>query len=85
MAEEMGISPTSLQRIWAEYTLKPHLVRAHKASNDPDFAVKVEDIIAPEKAPVRFLWREKSGSSPRPKLAGITLEEASRRNHDPLL
>lgn len=57
MAGEMGISHTSVQRIWAEYGLKPHLVRSFKVSNDPDFATKVEDIVGlyldpPEKAVV---------------------------------
>src|ERR1700726_2593562 len=55
MAEEMGISHTSVQRIWAEHGLKPHLVRSFKISNDPDFAAKVGDIVGlyvdpPEKA-----------------------------------
>ncbi len=55
MAEEMGISHTSVQRIWAEYGLKPHLVRGFKVSNDPDFTNKVKDIVGlylnpPEKA-----------------------------------
>ena len=45
MAEEMGISHTSVQRIWHEHGLKPHLVRSFKVSNDPDFAKKVEDIV----------------------------------------
>lgn len=45
MAGEMGISHTSVQRIWHEYGLKPHLVRSFKVSNDPDFAEKVEDIV----------------------------------------
>ena len=45
MAEEMGISHTSVQRIWHEYGLKPHLVRSFKVSNDPDFAEKAEDIV----------------------------------------
>ena len=45
MAEEMGISHTSVQRIWAEHGLKPHLVRSFKISNDPDFVAKVEDIV----------------------------------------
>ena len=47
MAEEMGISHTSVQRIWAEHGLKPHLVRSFKISNDPDFVAKVEDIVGP--------------------------------------
>jgi transposase len=46
MAEAMGISHTSVQRIWAEHGLKPHLVKSFKVSNDPDFAEKVE--AAPE-------------------------------------
>src|SRR5471030_1212132 len=51
----MGISHTSVQRIWAEHGLKPHLVRSFKISNDPDFVAKVEDIVGlyvdpPEKA-----------------------------------
>jgi hypothetical protein len=45
MAKEMGISQTSVQRIWAEHDLKPHLVKGFKVSTDPTFAVKVEDII----------------------------------------
>ena len=45
MAEAMGISPTSVQRIWHEYGLKPHLVRSFKVSNDPGFAEKAEDIV----------------------------------------
>jgi transposase len=55
MAEEMGISHTSVQRIWNAHELKPHLVSSFKASNDPDFAKKVKDIVGlylnpPEKA-----------------------------------
>ncbi len=40
MAEEMGISHTNVQRIWAEHGLKPHLVRSFKISNGPDFVAK---------------------------------------------
>jgi transposase len=35
MAKEMGISHTSVQRIWAEHDLKPHLVKSFKVSTDP--------------------------------------------------
>jgi transposase len=45
MAKAMGISHTSVQRIWAEHDLKPHLVKSFKVSTDPNFAVKVEDIV----------------------------------------
>jgi transposase len=57
MGEEMGISHTSVQRIWAEAGLKPHLVRTFKVSTDPDFSAKVKDIVGlyldpPDKAVV---------------------------------
>jgi transposase len=45
MAAAMGISHTSVQRIWREYGLKPHLVRGFKVSNDPDFVAKVKDVV----------------------------------------
>ena len=45
MAEEMGVGHTTVQRIWKEHGLKPHLTRAFKLSNDPKFAEKVVDIV----------------------------------------
>jgi transposase len=45
MAAAMGISHTSVQRIWREYGLKPHLVRGFKVSNDPAFVDKVKDVV----------------------------------------
>src|SRR5713101_7456184 len=41
MAAAMGISPSSVGRIWAEVGLKPHLVKRFKISNDPQFEEKV--------------------------------------------
>jgi transposase len=60
MARAVGISHTSVQRIWAGHGLKPHLVSTFKVSNDPRFAEKVEDIIGlylnpPDKALVLSL------------------------------
>jgi len=37
MAEVMGISASSVGRIWAQAGLKPHLIRGFKVSNDPMF------------------------------------------------
>jgi len=64
MAKAVGIGHTSVQRIWAEHGLKPHLVSTFKVSNDPKFAEKVEDVIGlylnpPDKALV-FSVDEKS-------------------------
>jgi transposase len=45
MAREMGVGHTTVQRIWKEHGLKPHLTRTFKLSNDPNFAEKVVDIV----------------------------------------
>ena len=45
MAEAVGISPSSVGRIWAEAGLKPHRTRAFKVSNDPLFENKVTEIV----------------------------------------
>jgi transposase len=45
MAAAMGISHTTVQRIWREYGLKPHLARGFKVSNDPEFVAKVKDVV----------------------------------------
>lgn len=45
MAKAVGISPRSVQRIWAGHGLKPHLMETFKVSNDPRFAEKLVDIV----------------------------------------
>lgn len=55
LGRAVGISYTSVQRIWAAHDLKPHLVKTFKLSNDKNFIEKVVDIVGlyidpPEKA-----------------------------------
>jgi transposase len=45
MAEAIGISVSSVQRIWRAHGLQPHRVRQFKLSNDPKFAAKFQDIV----------------------------------------
>jgi hypothetical protein len=45
MAEAIGISPSSVGRIWAEAGLKPHATKGFKLSNDPMFEEKVTEIV----------------------------------------
>jgi transposase len=57
MAEAIGVSHRSVQRVWAGAGLKPHLVRTFKLSNDPNFVEKVVDVVGlymnpPERAMV---------------------------------
>ena len=57
MAATIGISYTSVQRIWKTHGLKPHLVKTFKLSNDKHFVEKVQDVVGlyvnpPERAVV---------------------------------
>jgi len=45
MARAVGISHTSVQRIWKAHDFKPHLVKSFKLSNDKQFVEKVTDIV----------------------------------------
>ena len=45
MAEQTGISVSSVQRIWRAHGLAPHRVRQFKLSNDPDFVAKLRDVV----------------------------------------
>jgi transposase len=64
MAAAVGLSRSSIQRIWKAHGLKPHLTKTFKLSNDKRFVEKVEDIVGlyldpPDKALV-FSVDEKS-------------------------
>lgn len=45
MAAAQRISPATVQRIWEKHKLQPHRVGSFKFSNDPQFALKVRDIV----------------------------------------
>jgi transposase len=45
MAEEVGVSRSTVQRVWRDNGLKPHLVKTFKVSNDPRFAEKLVDVV----------------------------------------
>jgi hypothetical protein len=44
MANAVGLSYSSVQRIWRARGLKPHLIETFKISRDENFA-KVEDVV----------------------------------------
>ena len=59
MARAAGISPASVQRLWAASDIKPHLSRTFKLSNDKRFEEKFWDVIGlylnpPDKALVLY-------------------------------
>ena len=45
MADQAGISVSSVQRIWRAHGLQPHRLRQFKLSNDPEFVSKLRDIV----------------------------------------
>jgi len=45
MAKKVGVSPATVQRIWAARGLKPHLVKTFKLSADPRFEEKLIDVV----------------------------------------
>src|SRR5215831_8135303 len=45
MAAAVGISVSSVQRIWRAHGLQPHRVRQFKLSTDPDFVPKLREVV----------------------------------------
>jgi transposase len=45
MAKQVGISVSSVQRIWHTHELQPHRVRQFKLSRDREFVTKLRDIV----------------------------------------
>lgn len=51
LAEQAGVSDTTVWRVWKQHGLKPHRVRPFKVSRDPEFVEKLEDIVGLYLAP----------------------------------
>ena len=45
MAEKVGVSKDTVQRVWSARGLKPHLVKTFKLSTDPRFEEKLIDVV----------------------------------------
>jgi transposase len=65
MAKRVGVSPATVQRVWAARGLKPHQVKTFKLSNDPRFEEKLIDVVGlyvdpPEQAIVLCLDEKSS-------------------------
>ncbi|TAK00297.1 IS630 family transposase [bacterium] len=45
MAKAQGISRTTVQRIWKQHNLKPHLLKTFKLSRDKHFVEKLYDVV----------------------------------------
>jgi len=63
LAEKLGVSHMTVQRVWKAHNLQPHRTRSFKLSKDPEFEEKLVDIVGlymnpPQKAVV-FSFDEK--------------------------
>jgi transposase len=45
MAKAVGVSVSSVQRVWHKHGLQPHRIRQFKLSNDKRFAEKLRDVV----------------------------------------
>jgi transposase len=45
MAKAVGVSKATVQRVWRDSGLKPHLTKTFKVSNDPRFVEKLVDVV----------------------------------------
>lgn len=44
-AREIGVSDTTVLRVWQAHGLKPHRLETFKVSRDPRFIEQLEDIV----------------------------------------
>jgi transposase len=92
MAAAVGISYSSVQRIWRAHGLKPHLVKTFKVSRDKEFAAKVADVVGlylnppdkalvlciDEKSQIQALDRTQPGLPIKPGRAGTMTHDYKR-------
>jgi len=92
LGKEVGISESSVLRIWRSHGLRPDKIRTFKISNDPKFAEKLEDIVglylAPpehalvlcvdEKSQIQALDRTQPGLPIKPGRAGTMTHDYKR-------
>jgi transposase len=64
MAKALGVSPSTVGRVWAAHGLKPHRIKSFKLSNDRHFEEKLEAIVglylSPPEHAIVFSCDEKS-------------------------
>ena len=89
MAARVGLSATTIGRIWGAFGLQPHRVETFKLSSDPQFVDKVQDIVglylAPPERAVVLSIDEKSQIQALDRtqpILPLAPGVAERRSHD---
>ena len=94
MAEAMGLAISTVQKIWRAHGLAPHRLRVFKLSRDPQFAVKVRDVVGlyvdppahslvlsvDEKSQIQALDRTQPGLPMKPGRAGTMTHDYIRNS-----
>jgi hypothetical protein len=72
MAEQSGLSKSTVGRIWKAFGLKPHLIDTFKISNDPQFIDKVRDVVGLYLDPRAPRGADVSSGGERPSPPGLS-------------
>jgi transposase len=92
LAEHLGLSATTIRRVWQRNGLKPHLLRSFKLSRDPRFEDKLVDVVGlylnppehalvlscDEKSQIQALNRTQPGLPMKPGRAGTVTHDYKR-------
>jgi transposase len=92
LARELGVSDTTVLRVWRQHGLKPHRIEGFKVSRDPRFVEKLTDIVGlyldppehalvlccDEKSQVQALDRTQPGLPMKPGRAGTMTHDYKR-------
>ena len=92
LAAQLGLSATSIRRVWQRNGLKPHLQRSFKLSRDPRFIEKLHDVVGlylnpperalvlscDEKSQIQALNRTQPGLPMKPGRAGTMTHDYQR-------
>jgi hypothetical protein len=81
---QAGVSPATVQQVWAARGLKPHLVETFKLSNDPKFEEKLIDVVGlylnpPEKAIVLCMDEKSSVQALDRTQPSLPMKQGGRR------
>jgi hypothetical protein len=81
MARAVGISVSSVQRIWRAHGLAPHRLRPFKLSNDPDFVPKLREIVGLYVNPLAHAVAGRNASPRRVSTVSCATRPARRDSH----
>jgi hypothetical protein len=66
LAKEVGVSQSTVSRVWRQFGLQPHRSRSYMAGDDPGFEEKAADIIGlylkPPATPLSSAWKRRAPS-----------------------